>query len=133
MKALHLGLVFDASQKDYVDFLCKQSYNTTTPRKITVTSVCRNTKPGRAWDLNYPSFSLPIEDGNKIRGNFRRTVTNVAEPNSTYYVSIDAPASVEIKMEPNALSFAETIIQCGGQWTTHNTGANYVRYYYMDT
>lgn len=108
MMALDPGLVFDASEKDYVDFLCKQSYNTTTLRKITGDkSVCRNTKPSRAWDLNYPSFSLPIEDGNKIKRNFHRTVTNVGEHKSTYYVSIDAPDSVEIKVEPNALSFAE--------------------------
>lgn len=106
MKAL--DLVFDASRKDYVDFLCKQSYHTTTLIKITGDKcVCRNTKPGRAWDLTYPSFFLPIEDDNKIRGNFHTTVTNVGESNSTYYVSIDAPASVEIKVEPNALSFAE--------------------------
>lgn len=107
-KAVDPGLVFDASEKDYVDFLCKQSYNTTTVRKITGNkSVCRGIKPARAWDLNYPSFSLAVEDGHEIKGNFHRTVTNVGKPNSTYNVSIVMPDSIKANVEPSVLSFTD--------------------------
>ncbi|VVA11028.1 PREDICTED: cucumisin [Prunus dulcis] len=107
-KAVDPGLVFDASEKDYVDFLCKQSYNTTTARKITRDkSVCRGIKPARAWDLNYPSFSLAVEDGHEIKGNFHRTVTNVGKPNSTYNVSIVMPDSIKVNVEPSVLSFTD--------------------------
>ncbi|KAL0331335.1 UNVERIFIED_CONTAM: Cucumisin [Sesamum angustifolium] len=61
------GLVFDASETDYINFLCKQGYNTTTLRLVTGdNSTCASTTPGRAWDLNYPSFSLYVEDGQPI-------------------------------------------------------------------
>lgn len=105
--AINPGLVFDASEADYINFLCKQGYNTTTLRLVTGDdSVCKSTKAGRAWDLNYPSFSLAIEDGNKILGIFTRTVTNVGSPNSTYYASISIPAPLQVKIEPAVLSFS---------------------------
>ncbi|KAL0329702.1 UNVERIFIED_CONTAM: Cucumisin [Sesamum radiatum] len=65
------GLVFDASEADYINFLCKQGYNTTTLRLVTGdNSTCASTTPGRAWDLNYPSFSLYVEDGQPITATF---------------------------------------------------------------
>jgi hypothetical protein len=106
-KAVDPGLVFNASAWDYMDFLCKLGYNTTTLRLISGDrSACRRTKPGRGWDLNYPSFSLPIEDGNKINGIFRRTVTNVGSPNSTYYATVDVPESLNVTVKPSVLPFS---------------------------
>ncbi|KAG6688760.1 hypothetical protein I3842_11G140700 [Carya illinoinensis] len=61
LKAVDPGLVCERFVADYINFLCKQDNS----------SFC-NTTP-RAWDLNYPSFSLAVED-----------VTNVGSPNSTY-------------------------------------------------
>ncbi|KAF8413088.1 hypothetical protein HHK36_001064 [Tetracentron sinense] len=107
VKAVDPGLVFDASESDYVDFLCKQGYNTTTLRLVTGdSSVCSSTKPGKAWDLNYPSFSLSIPDGQHIMGIFTRTVTNVGSSNSTYYSTVDAPSYLSIKVEPSILAFS---------------------------
>ncbi|KAB2018218.1 hypothetical protein ES319_D08G214200v1 [Gossypium barbadense] len=59
-QAIKPGLVYDANETDYISFLCKQGYNTTTVRLITGdnSSVCSSTLNGRAWDLNYPSFLL---------------------------------------------------------------------------
>ncbi|RVW26973.1 Cucumisin [Vitis vinifera] len=69
VKAVDPGLIYNTSKPDYINFLCKQGYNTSTLRLITGDdSVCNSTKPGRAWDLNYPSFSLAIEDGQDIMG-----------------------------------------------------------------
>ncbi|KAL0324368.1 UNVERIFIED_CONTAM: Cucumisin [Sesamum calycinum] len=62
------GLVFDASEADYINFLCKQGYNTTTLRLVTGdNSTCASTTPGRAWDLNYPSFSLYVKTASQLR------------------------------------------------------------------
>lgn len=69
-------------------------------------SVCKSTKPGRGWDLNYPSFMLAVQDGHKISGNFVRIVTNVGSPNSTYHASIDKPDFVDVKVDPSVLTFA---------------------------
>ncbi|KAF5185730.1 Subtilisin-like protease SBT4.6 [Thalictrum thalictroides] len=90
VKAVDPGLVFDADESDYVDFLCKQGYNTSSIRLITGdSSACKNnTTPGPAWDLNYPSFSLAIVDGEQIMGTFTRTVTNVGSNATTYYSSL---------------------------------------------
>lgn len=101
------GLVFNASETDYIDFLCKQGYNTTTLRIVTGdNSTCTSTTPGRAWDLNYPSFSLYVEDGEQIKATFTRTVTNVGPPNSNYTVTINAPPLVSVEVEPSVLTFS---------------------------
>ncbi|KAI3468816.1 hypothetical protein Pfo_025479 [Paulownia fortunei] len=101
------GLVFDASDADYINFLCKQGYNTSTLRLVTGdNSTCAGTSPGRAWDLNYPSFSLYVEDGEKITGTFTRTVTNVGAANSTYTASLYMPALISVTVEPTVLTFS---------------------------
>ncbi|PIA49723.1 hypothetical protein AQUCO_01300461v1 [Aquilegia coerulea] len=106
VKAVDPGLVFDADESDYVDFLCKQGYNTSTIRLITGdSSVCKNTTPGRAWDLNYPSFSLAIVDGEQIMGTFTRTVTNVGSNATTYYSSYNIPGPLQVELEPSILPF----------------------------
>ncbi|KAI5594984.1 hypothetical protein BDE02_03G107900 [Populus trichocarpa] len=107
--ALNPGLVYNASEADYINFLCKQGYNTTTLRMITGSnsSVCNSTTPGRAWDLNYPTFALAVEDGQPIQGVFTRTVTNVGNSYSTYTVSTYMPYSVSITVEPSVLAFSK--------------------------
>jgi hypothetical protein len=107
--ALNPGLVYNASEADYINFLCKQGYNTTTLRMITGSnsSVCNSTTPGRAWDLNYPTFALAVEDGQPIQGVFTRTVTNVGNSYSTYTVSTYMPYSVSITVEPSVLTFSK--------------------------
>ncbi|KAL6556787.1 hypothetical protein OROHE_006663 [Orobanche hederae] len=101
------GLVFDASEADYINFLCKQGYTATTLRLVTGhKSTCANISPGRAWDLNYPSFSLYVEDGQEIKGTFTRTVTNVGPPKSTYRVGFDMPASISVTVRPSIMTFS---------------------------
>ncbi|XP_016651054.1 PREDICTED: subtilisin-like protease SBT4.3 [Prunus mume] len=78
LKAVKPGLVFDASEADYVHFLCKQGYNTTTLKLIT---------------------------GQKIDAVFTRTVTNVGSPNSTYYINAYTPYS-RVSVTPSTLSFS---------------------------
>ncbi|KDP25528.1 hypothetical protein JCGZ_20684 [Jatropha curcas] len=109
LQAVDPGLVYDASEADYIKFLCKQGYNTTTLRLITRenSTVCKSSKLGRAWDLNYPSFALAVEDRQPIQGVFTRTVTNVGSPNSTYTVSVYMPHPVvKVTVKPSTLSFS---------------------------
>ncbi|XP_040987821.1 cucumisin-like [Juglans microcarpa x Juglans regia] len=110
LRAVDPGLVYDASEADYIDFLCRQGYNTTTLKLITGdnSSFCTTTVPGRAWSLNYPSFSVAVEDGLPIRAVFSRTVTNVGPPNSTYTLSWYMPPSINVVVEPSVLSFSAT-------------------------
>ncbi|XVF10694.1 hypothetical protein REPUB_Repub07fG0204500 [Reevesia pubescens] len=107
-QAINPGLVYDANETDYVNFLCKQGYNTTIVRLITGdnSSVCTSTIPGPAWDLNYPSFSLAIADGQTIYGVFTRTVTNVGSPNSTYTAWVSRQPGFTITVDPPTLSFS---------------------------
>ena len=75
VKAVDTGLVYNASDADYIKLLCKQGYNTTTLKLISNErkNACESSKQGRAWDLNYPSFALAIEDGHEIKCSFIRT------------------------------------------------------------
>lgn len=108
VRALDPGLVFNTSKTDYINFLCRQGYNSSTMTLITSDqSTCGRIKPGRGWDLNYPSFSLAIEDGQKIMGNFTRKVTNVGSRRSIYNASIDVPEILQVKVEPYVLSFTK--------------------------
>lgn len=102
------GLVFDASEADYINFLCKQGYNTTSLRLVTGdNSTCASTTAGRAWDLNYPSFSLYVEDGDKVDAVFTRMVTNVGDPNSTYTSSLYMPSPlINVTVSPPVLTFS---------------------------
>ncbi|KAL2543952.1 subtilase family protein [Forsythia ovata] len=101
------GLIFDISESDYINFLCKQGYNTSTLRLVTGdNSTCTSTTPGRAWDLNYPSFSLYVLDGQKISATFTRTVTNVGAANSTYTASVFMPTTISVTVAPSVLTFS---------------------------
>lgn len=113
--AVDPGLVFDASEADYVNFLCKQGYNSSTLRLVTGdNSTCDGISPGRAWDLNYPSFSLYVEDGQPIDASFTRKVTNVGAANSTYVVLANpggifgapGPSLFNVTVEPTTLNFS---------------------------
>ncbi|TQE10124.1 hypothetical protein C1H46_004294 [Malus baccata] len=108
LKAVNPSLIFDASEADYINFLCKQGYNNSILNIITGdNSSCGSTKPGKAWDLNYPSFSLQLEDGRAINAEFPRTVTNVGLTNSTYTISSYTPSdAITISVSPTTLSFS---------------------------
>ncbi|CAN0841540.1 unnamed protein product [Linum grandiflorum] len=108
MPAADPGLVYDASESDYIHYLCKQGYNATQINLVTGRSnaSCDGVVPGRAWDLNYPTFGLAVEDGQPINATFTRTVTNVGSANSTYQVTTQMPDLVTVEVSPQLLSFS---------------------------
>ncbi|KAJ0098660.1 hypothetical protein Patl1_20035 [Pistacia atlantica] len=59
-----------------------------------------------AWDLNYSSFSIDIEYGQKIMGNFTRAVTYVTLPGSTYSANAYKPNPLTFTVNPSLLSFS---------------------------
>lgn len=106
LKAINPGLVYNASEIDYVMFLCAQGYSTAILRLVTGdNSSCPEANNGNQWDLNYPSFAVPTSS-ELVNLTFTRTVTNVGSPTSTYKHKVIAPTGLNIKVDPEVLSFA---------------------------
>ncbi|XP_057417991.1 cucumisin-like [Lotus japonicus] len=107
-KALTPGLVYDATERDYTSFLCGQGYSLMSIQLIMGgnTSFCGTTNES-ARDLNYPSFSLQVpHSDHTVFARFKRTVTNVGSPMSTYKATVvTAAKGLEIKVTPNVLAF----------------------------
>ena len=105
VKAANPGLVYDAGEADYVNFLCGQGYTTQNLKLVTGdnSSTCTATNNGTVWDLNYPSFALSANTS--VTRDFHRTVTNVGSPVSTYKATVAAPPGLIIQVEPSVLSF----------------------------
>ena len=107
VRAVHPGLVYDADEIDFVNFLCGEGYSVQNLRLVTGDhSVCSKATNGTVWDLNYPSFALSIPYKESIARTFKRSVTNVGLPVSTYKATvIGAPKGLKINVKPNILSF----------------------------
>ncbi|KAL6657692.1 hypothetical protein ACP70R_005472 [Stipagrostis hirtigluma subsp. patula] len=104
--ALDPGLVYDAVEQDYVDFLCTLNYTTAQIRMfVPGFAGCTRTLPGGAGGLNYPSFVVAFGNGTDVRV-LTRTVTKVAEGPETYTVSVVAPDQlVAVTVTPAMLEF----------------------------
>ncbi|KAL5568981.1 hypothetical protein UlMin_025556 [Ulmus minor] len=104
LKAAYPGLVYDADEHDYIEFLCGQGYTTKLLRIITGdNSSCPSN--GTDTDLNYPAFVLSTKPSESINHVFHRTVTNVGSPTSTYKSNLVAPQGLNIKVNPSVLTF----------------------------
>lgn len=109
-RALNPGLVYDINVNDYVAFLCSIGYG---PRQIAVfvrefagADICARDSLASPGDLNYPSFSVVFKPGQELV-KYKRVVTNVGSvADAVYEVNVDAPAGVEIGVEPSRLVFS---------------------------
>ncbi|CAK8538213.1 unnamed protein product [Lathyrus sativus] len=107
VKALNPGLIYDAEKMDYIRFLCTLGYNKSVLTKITGNSDSYyNVSYTSARDLNYPSFALKALNPHHIRGTFKRTVTNIGSPSSTYRAFLTFPDGLNISVKPDVLSFS---------------------------
>lgn len=107
INALNPGLVYDASESDYVNFLCGQGYDTRLLQIVTGdNSSCVGVTDGSVWDLNYPSFAVSTPPAVSISRVFTRTVTNVGSPTSIYKAIVTVPLGLEIQVNPPSLSFS---------------------------
>ena len=106
--AANPGLIYDISSKDYLNYLCSLNY---TSSQIALLSRGNFTCPNKAvfehaGNLNYPSFSVILDkNARKVSVAYKRTVTNVGTPRSTYVVKVDEPVGLSVTVEPRSLTF----------------------------
>nr|CAB3452223.1 unnamed protein product [Digitaria exilis] len=107
------GIVYDASESDYVAMLCAQGYNATLLALITGsnTTVCPDgSAAGSPSDLNYPTMAAHVEPGNNFTVSFPQTVTNVGAANDAYdvkiIIAIEAAKDIAIDVSPSRLEFS---------------------------
>ena len=106
LKAVNPGLVYDSESIDYVKFLCGQGYSTKSLQLVTGdNSTCSGIINGTVWDLNLPSFALSTMSLKSFSQTFKRTITNVGLPSSTYKATVTAPQALKINVEPSVLTF----------------------------
>ncbi|GER31809.1 subtilase family protein [Striga asiatica] len=98
-KAADPGLVYDATPKDYLLFLCGTKY-----KKLVLPFECPM-RPRYLLNLNYPSVAIPEL---KSTVTVARTVTNVGPAHSVYTSSIEHPPGTYVKIWPSKLHFDHT-------------------------
>ena len=114
VKAHDPGLVYDASESDYVAMLCAQGYNATQLALITGsnTTACNNSSMSSSpRDLNYPTMAARVEPGKNFTVVFPRTVTNVGAASAVYDVKVVYPIEaanddLTIDVSPSRLEFS---------------------------
>jgi hypothetical protein len=113
VKAHDPGLVYDASESDYVAMLCAQGYNTTQLALITgsnTTACTNNSTSGSPGNLNYPTMAARVESGKNFTVVFPRTATNVGAASALYDVKVVFPIEVAndltIDVSPSRLEFS---------------------------
>ncbi|KAH9621966.1 hypothetical protein KSS87_021696 [Heliosperma pusillum] len=109
LKAVNPGLVYDADESDYINFLCDEKLDASQIRLISGKSnSCTNTtKNGVSYQgLNYPSMASQTTPG-AFDVIFYRTLTNVGSSNSTYHAIVTTPEghALGIKVQPSILVF----------------------------
>lgn len=109
VRAITPGLVYDAGETDYIEFLCGHGYNSRSLRLVTGDKTsCSKVSEVSASDLNCPSFALSTRSSiNKpVSRVFRRTVTNVGSAESTFEAIVKAPPGLRVQVMPKVLSFS---------------------------
>lgn len=106
LKAINPGLVYHTSTEDYISMLCNVGLDAKKIRLITNRNCPSKIRPGSARNLNYPSLGAHIVAHKPFKLTFRRTVTNVGNPHSTYHATIRADNNrINVTVNPNVLSF----------------------------
>ncbi|KAL2525112.1 Subtilisin-like protease SBT1.7 [Abeliophyllum distichum] len=104
-KANDPGLIYDLQPDDYIPYLCGLGYTDNQILTIVQHPVkCSNISSIPEAQLNYPSFSIQLGANTQT---YTRTVTNVAESNSTYNLDIEITPGVNVVVDPLKLSFTE--------------------------
>lgn len=95
-KAADPGLIYDASYKDYVMYLCGIGIKDPDKRY----KCPRKAVPG--YVLNYPSLQV---SGLNSTVKVKRTVTNVGNNYGVYFSYISPPSGYSVKIRPSILLF----------------------------
>ncbi|KAK1261813.1 Xylem serine proteinase 1 [Acorus gramineus] len=109
VKAVDPGLVYNANQQSYLNFLCAKHPDMDAIRVFAVSKNvdCSKFPAAEGYDaLNYPTFQYIVEDVSKPSvAEFQRYVTNVGSGPATYQVTVKAPEGVQVTVSPSTLSF----------------------------
>ncbi|KAF0908848.1 hypothetical protein E2562_028732 [Oryza meyeriana var. granulata] len=108
------GLVYDATEGDYVEMLCAQGYNATQLAAITGSNdtACGAASDSSVADLNYPTMAAHVAPGERFALRFPRTVTNVGAPAAVYDAKVvavrtdAAAANMNVTVDPSRLEFS---------------------------
>ncbi|KAL8064343.1 hypothetical protein ABFX02_01G083000 [Erythranthe guttata] len=102
------GLVYDIKPEDYIPYLCGLNYTNRQVGSIVQRRVdCSVESKIADAQLNYPSFAIRFGRSQPITQTYTRSVTNVGEPVSSYFVEIVPPPGIGVLVEPTALDFSE--------------------------
>jgi subtilisin family serine protease len=96
------GLVYDAGWNDFLGYLCEAAPEAFANPAATCAFLDSVGYATSVSGLNYPSIAISQLAGSQT---VYRTVTNVG-PDGTYNVSVDAPAGVDVTVEPATLTLA---------------------------
>lgn len=102
-KAMDPGLVYDITVQDYIDFLCGLNYTNSQISTITRRSNCSCTKAN--LDLNYPSFTVILNNANMTTFRFKRVLTNVESTTTRYQAAVRASKGMKVLVKPQTLNF----------------------------
>ncbi|PQM38592.1 subtilisin-like protease SBT4.4 [Prunus yedoensis var. nudiflora] len=106
VNAINPGLVYEASEEDYIKLLCT-IYDEGKVRLISGdNSTCpTGSAQGYVKDHNHPSMGAKVKPMKPFSVNFHRRVKNVGLANSTYKATIFSNSNADIKVVPEVLSF----------------------------
>lgn len=115
-RAIHPGLVYDITETAYLQFLCKEGYNSTSIGLLVSDNNNKTKKEYRCVDhkrvlgsdgLNYPSMHKQVSSTEKVTEIFYRTVRNVGYGPSNYVAKVWAPKGLRVKVVPRVMSFVK--------------------------
>ncbi|KAK9727173.1 hypothetical protein RND81_05G263300 [Saponaria officinalis] len=106
LKARNPGLIYEATENDYITFLCKFGYDQKNLSLITGKGSVICPKPDQSpKDVNYPSLSTKVGANKSFTVKFSRTLTNVGTLNSTYNAKVISGSELAVTVQPNSLFF----------------------------
>ncbi|KAK9727176.1 hypothetical protein RND81_05G263600 [Saponaria officinalis] len=137
--ATNPGLVYNATDDNYIKFLCNLGYD---QKKIglitgnTSVSCTNNTNDSSPKDVNYPSMSAMVDPEKPFTVKFRRTVMNVGQSNSTYKVTVTQGLKIKVQVIPDLLSFKsfqemksfDVVVTGDGFWPRTQDSASIIWY-----
>ncbi|XP_065874737.1 subtilisin-like protease SBT1.9 [Euphorbia lathyris] len=109
-KSLNPGLIYDATEEDYINLLCAMNY---TKKQLQIITKSNPRCINMSLDLNYPSFIAHFTGSSASASRsdeilvyqFQRTVTNVGEAVSSYSANLTSMDGIQVKVEPQKLVF----------------------------
>ncbi|KAK0582708.1 hypothetical protein LWI29_028699 [Acer saccharum] len=101
-RAADPGLIYNIAAEDYLKYLCSLNY---TSDEIALFAgghfTCPKNTAIRAGDLNYPSFAVNFRGGVQNGSlEYKRTVTNVGTPTTSYALQVEVPNGVSVIVKP---------------------------------